>query len=513
MKNAYFLFILSFLFLTACTSRDGYRVCKPIEKICSVKHGGKICKTDLTISHVEIDDQGELIDYDQLKTVICDIKKECGKGSKGRLVVLFVHGWENSSSPNSGANSGEGGGNLESFKKVIYRLDEAARSEAGRKMGLRRPYGIFVSWRGRTIKPFPIKADFYHRHSAARRVGGVAGAEVIYSLTTTAKDANPQNRVLAVGHSFGGAMLESAISESLASSIARAHAKGGNLSAEEVPGDLVVLINQAESALHTRQLLATMHNREVSTDTSHAGAPLIVSLTSEADDATRFWFPVGSVLGRYFPPFNFFNTNTSGTYRRKEKDVGWGKQHAAQTYTTGHFLNIHSHKPHPVKEQRMKKLDKPRRGYAEILQANRLPWTEDGFKVRGSKYDFTFTKVEKDDGLRVNATPYWIMQMPKALSSGHNDIWNDEMIGVLGALMNLRDSRAVKEKNRMQKSKKKRQVRKSRKLRTIPQVPDSPRAAVPDGLPSLAPNEEIFVPESSLEPKPPAGPKIELRPF
>ncbi|MDB4489132.1 hypothetical protein N9017_03355 [Akkermansiaceae bacterium] len=76
------LYLLPFLILnSACTRSTGYRQSPglTLEKLAP----------KISLGHVEIDDQGELISFDQLKRVTAKIKAE---STEPLLLIVYIHG-------------------------------------------------------------------------------------------------------------------------------------------------------------------------------------------------------------------------------------------------------------------------------------------------------------------------------------------------------------------------------------------------------------------------------------
>lgn len=386
--------------LSACTRSSGYRqsVGLTLEKL----------GPQVSLGHVEIDDQGELIRFEQLQRVTKKIKEE---SSEPLLLVVYVHGWNK----NASGRWISGGGDLTKFRKMLGELSETT----GKKT-----MGVFVSWRGRSLATFPVGVDYFHRHAAARRVGGVGGTEVLHEIGAAARGANSQNRIIMMGHSLGGAILESAMAESIAAHVAMETARGRKVKRKDFPADLMVTINSAESAIYARQLLATFKNRGI---TSIEGGPLMVSLTSKQDFVTGLFSPMGNLMGRWVPGLNFFNTGVAGMYRRDpENDNLRGSQGAAHRATVGHFKPLQSHRYEQVGEQK--------RSLKEIVADNGNAARGDGFLVHGAKRSFHFTRPEEPF---YNDTPYWIVPIPGAFIQHHDDHWNHSFIGLMTAMMSL----------------------------------------------------------------------------
>lgn len=393
------------LFLASCTSRSGYR--QEPEKVVE-KHGAKV-----SLAHVELDDQGELMSRDQLQRVTDHIREE---SHEPILLVVFIHGWNR----NSSENKATGGKDLIRFRTWLKEVGDGNPEV--------KTVGVMVSWRGRTVRPFPVGVDFFHRYAAARRMGGVIGAEVLHEIGATARVANRKSRIIMIGHSMGGAILESSFSEATASKVAVAHAQGRKLKRTDFPADMVVTINSAESAIHARQLISTFKSRGIK---EIEGGPLLVSVTSQDDLATGIGYPIGNALGRYVPPFNWFNTSVSGRYREKEKsDELQGTQAEAHRTTVGHFSPLFSHQ--------YREGEKQKRSLKEILADNRNARRGNGFVVHSETQTFFF---ERPDGSYFNDSPYWIVPVPGAIMKDHRDIWNGSFVGMMTVLMSFVEQR------------------------------------------------------------------------
>lgn len=385
---------------TGCTRSSGYRqsTALTVEQL----------ENEVTLGHVEIDDQGELISYEQLQRVTTKIREE---SSEPLLLVVYIHGWNR----NASGRWITGNKDLTEFRRT---LEEMAAASGKKTMG------VFVSWRGRTLAPFPIGVDYFHRHAAARRVGGVAGTEVLYELGAAARGAHPQNRILMLGHSLGGAVLESSMAEAMAARVATRTAREEPLRRRDFPADLIITINSAESAIYARQLLATFKSRGIR---EIEGGPLLVSLTSRRDFITSVFWPIGNFMGRWIPGINWFNTGVAGNYRKDPAlDHLRGTQAQAHRTTVGHFEPLFSH--------RFEKTETRKRDLAAIMRDNRNARQGRGFLVRGSEEGYLFSRPS---GEVYNDTPYWIVPVPGSFIKDHQDQWNDNFVGLMTALMSL----------------------------------------------------------------------------
>jgi hypothetical protein len=183
-----------------------------------------IGNTDFSI--IEFDDQGELWDRRQLSQTLERIR-QVKQDEIPVTLLVFVHGWNNDASASSG--------NLRNFYNFVSNLSKAnlpglSNQQMTNGIGPRRLFAVYLAWRGNiaqwsepvsqwTAWPSRI-ASFYSRKSTASRVGGVACTETILSLAARARINESTNvidpsRVVIIGHSFGGLIVERALSQAM----------------------------------------------------------------------------------------------------------------------------------------------------------------------------------------------------------------------------------------------------------------------------------------------------------
>ena len=398
-----FLLLLLSIFVCSCARNSGYRQ-SPALSIETLKNG-------VVLGHVEMDDQGDLISRRQLDQVTSQIKAE---SKVPLLLLIYIHGWNH----NASRNVISGSSDLKDFREVLVKLGEATDQKT---------MGIFVSWRGRSLSTFPVGVDFFHRRAAALRAGGVAGVATLHELGMTARQAHRKNRVIMVGHSLGGALLESAMGEAMAAQVAIAKARGEKLKRADFPADLAISLNSAGSAIKARQLVTAYKERGVE---EVEGGPLLVSLTSQKDVITGAFWPAGHFLGRYVPGFNWFNTSVAGQYRKdSEKDRVAGSQADSHRSTVGHFEPLFSHQ--------YRKVVSEDRDLSAILRDNRNGRRANGFVVKGEKEVFLFSRP---DPPVYNETPYWIVPIPAEFIKNHWDQWSGNFMALATSLMSLTKS-------------------------------------------------------------------------
>jgi len=197
---------------------------------------------------IEFDDQGQLFSRAQLDAVLERIEQE--SATREFLAVVFVHGWKH--------NAREGDDNLNHFRDVLNRLSatEAALS-LGQGVTPRRVIGIYLGWRGLSVStPGLDNLSFWDRKNTAQKVGHGEVTEVLSRLELIRRVRNAQDpgthqrsRLVVVGHSFGGAVVFTAVAQILESRFLATAGPTGVSSDIEGFGDLVVLINPAFEAL------------------------------------------------------------------------------------------------------------------------------------------------------------------------------------------------------------------------------------------------------------------------
>jgi len=312
------VFIFLVILLASCTRMEQYRT--DYDK-CTSTQPEEDCRDssfqeylnkdkrseDCYLGFVEFDDQGQLWDREQLRSLFKQLYLE--SKDDDLLLVVFVHGWKHS------AKAGDE--NIRNFRNSLKRLSamESAIAVAS-STDARKIAGIYLGWRGgSSTVPVLKELTFWDRKNIAHKVGYGDVTEVLSRLEQLQKTKNEgtgSNRtyLVVVGHSFGGAVVYSALSEILENGFINPDGPIGRSSNTVGIGDLVVLINPAFEAMR----YSTLSDMSTDRGTYFPGQlPVLAILTSEGDDATGKMFP----LGRWF-----------STLFEKEREV---KRHNAVT--------------------------------------------------------------------------------------------------------------------------------------------------------------------------------------
>lgn len=374
------------------------------------------------LGFIELDDQGQLWDRQQMKSVTDKLWAETA--DKDLLIAVFVHGWKHGAAPNDG--------NIKTFRKVLAGLSEG---ELSRVTGLpRQVVGIYLSWRGGSVTvPIAENLTFWERKNTAQKVGRGGVTEVLsqLELLKRTKDSIPEDkrsdtRLVIIGHSFGGAIVYSSLVQILQSRFVRTTGPDGSSSDAEHFGDLVVLINPAVEALQFAPL------SDMSTERGSyfpSQLPVMAVLTSEADYATRYAFPIGRNLSTLFENDRYIKRKNGKN--RLEETIHEGE---ANVTAIGHFHPYQTHKLYPSSELPtvtsgpLSSSESVRSAYAA-----RSAWEQD---ESGSRISIAGLMLERSE-TSAGRNPYLVIRVDRRLITGHNNIDDHRIIEFLKQLILL----------------------------------------------------------------------------
>lgn len=368
-----------------------------------------------TLTFIELDDQGELWDPAQVSRA-ARVASEHGQDPDGVIVLLFVHGWNHDASADDK--------NVAGFERQLAWVAAGQRAA-----GVDRPrhvVGVYVGWRGQASRWSAFNVlSFYGRQGAAGRIAGLTATEAIYRVLGAAR-GNPRTRVVLIGHSFGGKILEAALSQALVGQVLERSA-GGEAGAVDFPADLVFMLNPAAQSLHAKQFIDILERQRLRLYRTDEGGeirlerPLIISLTSKGDLPTRLWFRAGLTAKAINKRFRDYGAASCGA----------GQQRRFFTRTPGNNRFLLSHE---VEVDRIGDAD----GILSLdaLQSHTAVRYDPEarsqfFEISGSRYRFRIRKL----GGAYNDTPYWVMRVPRAVMPNHSDIFGPDLQELLQALM------------------------------------------------------------------------------
>lgn len=431
------LFVLM-LMLAACTQhipyRTNYDLCVSALKNATSGHAQNCDSNALQqqaveggasylLGFIEFDDQGQLWSRKQMNAVIDKLWAE--SASKDLLMVVFVHGWQHNAAPDDK--------NIATFQKVLAQLsaDEKRLSEVSGKPA-RQVAGVYLGWRGESITvPLVKNITFWDRKSTAEKVGHGGVTEVLSRLEQikTTKDsiqANNATRLVVVGHSFGGAIVHTALAQVLALRNIQTTGPAGTASDVKGFGSLVVLMNPAFEAGQFTPL-SDMSVERGKDGYFKSQLPVIAILTSEADYATRFAFPAGRRLSTLFE-----NTHPGQRYNGVTKQDETISQDKANVTAVGHFGPYRTHKLYPQQQLLRSSVEEPssEKSVRSAIAAA-AAWENDAQGSKISMADLTLERTSTSAG----RNPYLVIQVDRNLIEDHNDIDDPRIIDFVKQLI------------------------------------------------------------------------------
>jgi len=263
--------------------------------------------------------------WDRLPAEVSPPKKP-GAKSLPRFTVMYVHGWKH--------NAEEDDSDLGNFRTLIRKLADA---NPGRQV-----LGIYVAWNARWGLGVLDNLSFWSKkHIADRIAQSAAVTKLVGAIGATRRTTNEvADQFIAIGHSFGARLLFSGTGQIFIYETQKFHPgyPGGEYKVISGPADAVILLNPAfEASLFTAFHSITRAQEQFSSNQ----APLVVSIATDADDATRYAFPVGqwiygmidsrerTTLGNYEPYFTHTLARTAGSGCTTSSDVGASEQFQA----------------------------------------------------------------------------------------------------------------------------------------------------------------------------------------
>jgi hypothetical protein len=390
------------------------------------------------LGFVEFDDRGEMFKREQLRRTVQEIAKAKAEATAraGEVIVaVFVHGWKNNASDSSG--------NVWGFRQVLAGLSKQfnTKDEPDKVVVL----GVYIGWRGAVLSP-PILKQFtiFDRQQKSQNLTGAHLVEALVKIMQAAKGPDYTDRstaTLLMGHSFGGAVLETALTQTLVGMAVRAKATGTPM---QWPANVIMFVNEAQEATRSYQLIEAFRENLPERDAPRPGdqlprpngcvpavdstqtdeqrdrpaeAPAIVSISSTGDYATRVAFKGSQGVQR---PFHSLRT-----YDEDEPNfLGIKRQTSMFLNTTAHMKEFQSHligrcrcegqsgDPDESCDPENLRCEDP------VVEAARNACKVNIQARLGSVY---YAVVEKPKVK--NRTPYWVLQMPPTIVADHSTIF------------------------------------------------------------------------------------------
>lgn len=310
-------------------------------------------------------------------------------------VFVFVHGWKN--------NASEDSGNVWGFRRMMNHLAYAIHT-TGRDDRTTPVIGVYVGWPGAVTKVGKF-FSFWNRESVADAVGAGDLPDVLRTILVAAKGDRFDgiSDAVLIGHSFGGLVLERAARRIFNEQIT-ALAPGA---ATNPAADLVVLLNEAGPASQAAPFIEKLINEHIEFSANGRRYPLIASMTSKGDPATKIAFPGGEFVSPSrpvtipFPNLDTFGQKTSTPYN---------------LLTAANMIALQSHDVVPLQP------------------AESCPASDIAFPLHDSRDSYCIQRKAASPQV-ANTTPYWIMQLPQVFVPDHSSVFRDEVITLISALL------------------------------------------------------------------------------
>ena len=372
------------------------------------------------LGFIEFDEQGDFWDRDQLHKTVQAIRQT----GRPILLVTYIHGWQNNSNARDAAD-------VDQFRGLLARL---TADQTVQTSGL-QVFGVYLGWRGRVVhKVNPAvdaltwlgkQASFYSRKNAATRISSSTPiTEAIFTLIRTARRDTPGiSRCVVIGHSFGALVLEKALAQALVGTLLyeEPFVPGGEKSLTNrvfQPADLILLVNSAAESIYSKELI------DMYRDTIPLrGAPHVIMISADADQATGLAFPIGTKLSNV-PKL------LSGSFRSYHEAGSDTSQFNYFTQTSGHNDSVQSHRLVQVAQGNSDLGADP----FDLNLRNRAGSYENVTLYTGTRTDWREWRIERQGP---NQTNYWVLRVPKQIIPGHGPIFEGESRDLMAALFRL----------------------------------------------------------------------------
>lgn len=364
---------------------------------------------DYDLAFVEFSERGNAFNDRYVDDVLNRIRQKVQQD--GAVLIVFVHGWKH--------NASETDKNVEEFEKTLLGIKGELRKEFGNnpKLAKRQLIGIYVGWRGKSLQvPGLINATFWDRKATAEEVGKGGVTSLLLELKQILEDKERElelknepdlNVLVVVGHSFGGAIVVSALNEVLTERVIKRHPKQERHPKQGLARtimDGVIVINPAIEAAHALPFVEAA----IQAPYQPEQRPIFVSLSSDADWPTHYTFPIGQTLG-------LLTWKQTDLKRRYLRDRGKSTQELTlrekhlDTTTIGNFAPFLTH--------RLTKREDNGESYFNFQTCKNDP---EGCKPKGLTTLSGQPFIEK---LPQNY-PLYFIKTDATVMSGHNDIFN-----------------------------------------------------------------------------------------
>lgn len=375
--------------------------------------------SEYDLGFVEYSERGNDFSPSQTDTLLEKINKASQAGEVA--IVVFVHGWKHNASTEDE--------NVKHFKEA---LSHVYRSKV---VGHKKLIGVYVGWRGMSFHGLQLEnLTFWDRKATAEEVGRGGVTEFLMRLEAISK-SRPGNFMLTAGHSFGSAIVLSALNDTLMKKMLDLQA---DLKGVEGFGDVVVLLNPAVEA--NVGLLLKENSMKVGYR-QHKVPTLMYVLSSRADSPTNTFFPIGQWFGTSLTwsevVINRVYPGRDKPYLIPEKELDRITIGNYEPFWTGYMHDVMVEGPSKARYQKL--ISDTRLGVKSI-------GTIEGLGDWGYT-SYCSDTLKFDDGNRLPCfanDPVNFISAPKSFIENHNDVFNDSVksllaTAVMESLINKRE--------------------------------------------------------------------------
>ena len=419
--------LVLWLATTACVPNQAYRLPQSVfEPVRVPAAGPRLDYEAYSLAFIEFDDIGEFWNRTQPAAALAEIRK--WKATGDVVVVIFIHGWKN--------NASERSGNVWGFRTQLQEIAAQVRG--------RRVIGVYFGWRGAVTNLGPLdNLTFYNRRNTAIRIPGAHMTEALNAVMAEAKRGNGSGKhslCIVVGHSFGGLVLERALTQYMVGKVLELHpvdSQGESVHPNpsgchtkedrkreapfKPPADLIVFVNSAAPATESKQFLDLLDCHLLTATQGERNIPLFLSVTSKGDLATGTFMPIGQFPSKLTKSFRTYDN----PFPRGEKN-----QSAYYLRSTANMGVLQSHEVVIVPDCAQRNLTPEQKRICDQLgntDPNSVPVRP--FGPNPSKPNLRFAVLRNLAAW--NKTPYWVMQMPAEMVPDHGTIFTVEFRGLL----------------------------------------------------------------------------------
>ncbi|MCB1235867.1 MAG: hypothetical protein KDM91_12430 [Verrucomicrobiae bacterium] len=389
------------------------------------------------LAHVEFDDQGKYWETDLGRTaggpvnqiealeavVKADVAARPARYRNGAVFVAYAHGWRH------GARDGDS--DLVHFREL---LEGVADEE--QKGGKRPVIGVYLSWRGGRVDELrgtpvekvaapvlavPAFLTYWDRKETAHHIGTHSFGETLTRLYELRNHVirhgegleeddqkRAKTRLIAVGHSFGGAALFSAVSRFFEDELIRVET--GEKKWIKRRWDLVLLVNPAFEALRYETIHRYTARIDPAASSPYLHLPRMLVVSAGNDGANHFALPVGQTLGDLLRPKQRDNPRLN---EEKQLTTALGFHDAFRTHRL-----IYDENPAPGKPRVQLEFDtKTLADRSAFAEADYAP-------TRAQSYLRAFDPVFVDGKSPRRVLPFMVARTDDVrILDGHTGIW------------------------------------------------------------------------------------------